>query len=70
MVGLIYENENGQFEPVPDPIAKGFWCTTCEFFEDEIYVEFVDGKCPSCGCGRGHHTEVKVVSYGNSNGAG
>ena len=45
-----------------DPIAKGYWCTNCEFFEDEIYSQFEADICNACGCPADSHTCVRVVS--------
>ncbi len=45
-----------------DPIAKGFWCPTCESFEDELGTDFTAEKCDACGCREDLHIEVKLVS--------
>ncbi len=44
-----------------DPIARGIWCHSCEFFEDELGTPAIVDKCESCGCSRSMHSDVKVV---------
>lgn len=42
----------------PQPVAVGFWCPTCGFFEEE---DIDDERCDACGCSRDNHIEVSVV---------
>jgi hypothetical protein len=46
-------------------IATGWWCETCEFFEDEDQVDLTNEvQCTGCGCPPGAHVPVEVVTKG------
>lgn len=47
-------------------VATGWWCTNCEFFENEDDVDTRADTCVGCGCdGSDHHVaEVVTKEYG------
>jgi hypothetical protein len=45
-----------------EPLASGFWCSSCEVFEDETYGSDKKGEtCYACGCPTEMHKPAKVV---------
>lgn len=44
----------------PQPVAVGFWCPTCQFFE-EGDDGMSQGRCEACGCSQDTHVEVSVI---------
>lgn len=39
-------------------LAGGYWCTNCEFFEDDA----PGSSCPACGCAESDHVAANVVT--------
>lgn len=50
---------------VEEAAARGYWCTECDWFEDQDSVETNDdGMCMACGHNHGSHHQaiVQVLS--------
>lgn len=45
-------------------VAIGWWCETCEFFEDEDQIDLMAPTCTSCGCLSNNHVSVEVATKG------
>lgn len=45
-------------------VADGWWCRTCEFFEQEDDIDTTIEVCKVCGCNGSEHVAVEVVTKG------
>lgn len=43
-------------------VAEGWWCTRCEFFEQDDEINETVEQCIACGCAGSDHTRVEIVS--------
>lgn len=43
-------------------LAEGWWCTQCEFFEQEDEIDTTIDECPSCGCNGSEHVPVEITN--------
>ncbi len=44
------------------PVAEGWWCTTCEMFEDDDTPDVNGEMCSGCGHEGAQHLRVEVVT--------
>lgn len=44
------------------PVAEGWWCQTCEFYEDDDEINAEMEMCVCCGCSGASHIRVDVVA--------
>jgi len=46
-------------------VATGWWCETCEVFEDEDQIDLMNEiRCNACGCAPSAHVTVDVITRG------
>lgn len=46
-----------------EELASGWWCPSCESWEEEedVMEDQEDSHCRACGCDVGSHIKAKVV---------
>lgn len=48
-----------------DEVAKGYWCPSCEMFENDYDIDDAEPdreECPACGCLKAEHQVAKVMA--------